>query len=511
MQWLQRALILLSAFAVCASGFGVAPDVLPALLIVTCLGMQAWHNARQVERVEQIRAGDEALHDAWHQISVRVDDVADEMTQLGQIVHALQQKLDEQEALLPGKLLLLQQGYEEAVKLLQQTVERQPTSVEAHWLLGEALVGMKRYAEALPHLHAGLVANEAHRLALVAQCEQALGRYAEAETYLLQLIAVRGETRQEDLVALGTVQSELAPSRAVATLSQALELNPFNSAARYQLIDLMMRTGAHEQAIELATEGLARNPADISCFVSRAEAYFRRGRSEDEKALLHDLMLAQAKNRKDYNIYRLRGALYQRQANRTDNAVEKQRALHQTLETYEDGLTNVPPKFHAHLLAAKSRVLLQLQRFDEAVKVAQRAVDHHANHVSNHLALALALLAARQWQAAVQAAERGMQWAGWGGRVWLAAITLFAHACAGKEPAAVHQKCMTLADDLKVNSRRFILSESWSTVCEVLKKAVSEAPDANRALVHDTIALLEQQITPEQYQHTWGNAPAAQH
>jgi tetratricopeptide (TPR) repeat protein len=441
---------------------------------------------------------------------VRLDEAVDEVARLGKTVHALQQRLDEQEALLPGKLLLLQQRYDEAVKLLQQTVERQPGSVEARWFLGEALVGSKHYAEALPHLRAGLMANDTHRLALMAQCEQALGHYAEAETYLLQLIAVRGEVRQEDLMALGSVQSELAPSRAIATLSQALALHPYNSAARYQLMDLLMHTGAYEQAMELATEGLARNPADISCFVSRAEAYFRRGHVEDEKALLHDLLLAQAKNRKDYNIYRLRGALFQRQANRATSAAEEQRALHEAIETYDDGLANVPAKFHAHLLAAKSRVLLQLQRFDEAVQAAQRAVAHHTNHVSNHLALALALLAARRWQAAGHAADRGMQWAGWGGRVWLTAITIFAHACAGKAPAAVRQKCAALADDLEVDSRHFTLSESWGTVCHILQEAVRSAPEVNAALVRDTMALLEQHLTPEQYQHAWGNLQMAE-
>jgi hypothetical protein len=103
-----------------------------------------------------------------------------------------------------------------------------------------------------------------------------------------------------------------------------------------------------------------------------------------------------------------------------------------------------------------------------------------------------------------------MQWAGWGGRVWLVAITIFAHACAGKELAAVRQKCAALADDLKVDSRHFTLSESWSTVCNILQEAVRHAPEVNAALVRDTIALLEQHLTPEQYQHAWGNLQVAE-
>jgi tetratricopeptide (TPR) repeat protein len=518
MQWLPCILITLSALTVCLSGLGfnpltafipgVAPYTLPGLLIVASLLVQRRYDVRSETLAAQALGHCQGLQEEGRTASERLDQVANEVTQLSNLVHVLQQTVHEQEALLPGKLLLLQQRYDEAVNVCQQTIAHHPPSQEARWLLGEALAGAKRFADALPHLQAGLLPGNAHRLSLVAQCEQVLGHYAEAEMHLLQLIAVRGEARQEDLMALGVVQSELDPARAVATLSQVLELNPYNSAARYQLIGLMMRTGEYERAIDLATDGLSRNPADISCFVSRAEAHFWRGRVEDEKAILHDLMLAQTKNRKDYNIYRLRGALYQRQANRASSLVERHRALHQALETYEEGLANIPAKFYAHLLAAESRVLLQLERFDDAAQIAQRAVDHHATHVSNHLALAIARLAAGQWQAAVQAAERGIQWAGWGGRVWLTAIVVFAHACAGRNPLALRQKCTTLAAELAAGDRHFTLSESWSVIRDMLQKATGGSAGSGSLLVHDTIALLEQNITPEQYQRTWGDPQA---
>jgi tetratricopeptide (TPR) repeat protein len=323
---------------------------------------------------------------------------------------------------------------------------------------------------------------------------------------LLRLIEVRGEPCQDDLVALGVVQSELDPGRARDTLLQVLTLNPYNSVARYQLIELETRAGAYERAIALATEGLTRNPADVGCCVSRAEAYFRRGNIEDEACILEDLATAQAKNRKDYNIYRLRGALHQRRASRTKDAVESQRMLHQAMTAYEDGLANVPPKFHAHLLAAESRVLLQLKRFDDAATQAQRAVDHYPGHVSNHLALAFARLACRQWKEAAQAADRGMQWAGWGGRVWLTAIGLFANTFAAGDPLALRQKCAALATDLKADDKRFALSESWSAVRDVLRKAAATATDSRGALVTDTIALLERAMTPEQYRRQWAGA-----
>jgi hypothetical protein len=150
--------------------------------------------------------------------------------------------------------------------------------------------------------------------------------------------------------------------------------------------------------------------------------------------------------------------------------------------------------------------LLQLKRFEEATVQAQRAVDHYPGHVSNHLALAFAKLASRQWRAAALTAERGMQWAGWGGRVWLTAISLFANAMLGSETSTLRQKCAALATDLATDDRRFALSETWDVVREVLQKTADSAADARGALVADTIALLERTLTPEQYRRRWVDA-----
>jgi tetratricopeptide (TPR) repeat protein len=485
-----------------AAGGYLLPNVLSVALFMTLIRRSHHLEKRLASILERLSAAQElqrTTHDRYEIAMAHAAQVAEEIQQLRRI-------MVQRELLLPGKLLLLQRQYDEAARIFQEALTSHADSLEARWLLGEALCAAKRYGDALPHLLAGLVEDDERQLTIVAQCEQALGHYAEAEAHLLRLMAIRGEPRQDDLVALGTVQSELDPERARETLTQVLHLNPYNSVGRYQLIDLEIRTEAYEHAIALATEGLARNPADVGCCVSRAEAYYRRGHLEDEASILADLAAARLKNRKDYNIYRLRGALYQRRASRATDPAQGEQALHAALDAYDDGLVNVPPKFHAHLFAARSRVLLQLKRFEEATVQAQRAVDHYPGHVSNHLALAFAKLASRQWRAAALTAERGMQWAGWGGRVWLTAISLFANAMLGSEASTLRQKCTALATDLATDDRRFALSETWEVVREVLQKTADSAADARGALVTDTIALLERTLTPEQYRHRWVDA-----
>jgi tetratricopeptide (TPR) repeat protein len=513
---LQRGFVIASVFAILLSGLGydplallipgMAPNIFPALLIVALLyqHMNATARLSRQHRRELDNVIQEVQSEQNHTAG-RLDSVDDATARLSAATRTLQQTLAEQETLIPAKVLLLQHRYDDVVQLLQDSLERSSANAEACWLLGEALVGNKRYAEALSHLQAGLVDDDIHRLTVLAQCEQALGQHADAEHHLLQLIELRGEKRQQDLVALGAVQSEIAPERATDTLSQALHLNPYNSAARYQLMELKMRTGAYDDAIRLAQEGLDRNASDIGCFVSRAEALYRRGHDEDEHDILQDLTLAQAKNRRDYNIYRLRGALHQRQANRADNPNERREALRLAIEAYEDGLTHVPAKFQAHLLAAESRVFLQLKRFTDAVKSAQCAVDHSSGHVSNHLALALARLAAGHWRSSAQAAEQGLPWAGWGGRIWLTAISIFAHACGGAAPETLQEQCVALCREIGSDSRRFELSDTWSVVREVLSETRSKATASGHALVRDTIALLEHAISPDDYRRTWGD------
>jgi hypothetical protein len=169
----------------------------------------------------------------------------------------------------------------------------------------------------------------------------------------------------------------------------------------------------------------------------------------------------------------------------------------------------VPPKFHAHLLALQSRVYLQLKRFDEAMAQAQRAVEHSPGHVSNHLALAFARLAARQWHAAAQAAETGLPWAGWGGKIWLTAIGLLARACAGDAPDTLRQRCTALVEALEADAKRFTPSESWSAVRDTLLAVADQSPDSCGALVLDTVALLEGTVTPEDYRSKWASVQEA--
>ena len=119
--------------------------------------------------------------------------------------------------------------------------------------------------------------------------------------------------------------------------------------------------------------------------------------------------------------------------------------------------------------------------------------------------MALARLAAGQWRSSAQAAEQGLPWAGWGGRIWLTAISIFAHACGGAEPDTLQEQCVDLCSEIGSASRRFELSDTWNVVREVLSDTRSKATASGHDLVRDTIALLEHAISPDDYRRTWGD------
>jgi hypothetical protein len=103
-----------------------------------------------------------------------------------------------------------------------------------------------------------------------------------------------------------------------------------------------------------------------------------------------------------------------------------------------------------------------------------------------------------------------MQWAGWGGKVWLTAIGIFARACAGGIPAMLRQQCALLADALEAETRHFTPTESWGVVRDMLREVAQHSADCGKALVADTIALLEGALTPQDYRNKWAGAQEAQ-
>ena len=160
----------------------------------------------------------ETDREAWRDITARLEAMQHTVTQITEAVHTTQQTLGEHEILLSGRLLLLQRRYERSGQ--NAAAKRGATAHQSGCALA-SWGSTFRAQTATPKLsrtcRRAWQRENARRLALTAQCEQALGHYEDAEQRILRLIEIRGEARQDDFVTLGAIQSALDPQRARQT------------------------------------------------------------------------------------------------------------------------------------------------------------------------------------------------------------------------------------------------------------------------------------------------------
>jgi tetratricopeptide (TPR) repeat protein len=511
MKWLLWTLLSLFLISVVAEAAGVKPlqrwlpnlpasTILAIALLTVLLSRTESVAAKMTEGMKTFGHAQEALKSTLD----RVNSVSDEAKTLSAQLQELREQIAQSDLLLPARLAIMHKRFDDAAELLEEVVERIPDNRDARWLLGVALFRSRKAREALPHLRAAVSDTDPDQLELLAQCEHFLGSHRDAEAHVLRAMELRKPAPPQTVALLGSIQAELDPDRARTTLREALQINPRSSPVRYELVKVEIDTEHYDDAISIASEGFRLNDRDAGCLLGRAEARLRKGLQQDEEDILRDLDLAEKLNRRDATLYKLRGELYLRRANRMADATERERMLKNALAAYESGIGNIAQGWlRAALLASKARVLLLLQDFEAAAAAAKAAVEEAPGHVSNHIALVFARLAAGKWQPAAIAAEAGQNVGGWAGRVTLTAARIIALAMAGVEPEDLVGHCRELTDELEQCSGKFTPSEMWMIVKELILKKLGATEGAGARLVTDTICLLDSQISLATFRSRW--------
>jgi len=109
--------------------------------------------ARAQQLLEQVTSGDKKDFEAW----IELGSIHFRMAQLGPAEKSYRKALELEPALIIGhhnlgKLLFQQKEYEESIAELDQVVSAAPDFAEAHLLLGEAYLQLKKGSKAVPHL-----------------------------------------------------------------------------------------------------------------------------------------------------------------------------------------------------------------------------------------------------------------------------------------------------------------------------------------------------------------------
>lgn len=187
-----------------------------------------------------------------------------------------------------GAQLLMKNQPARALVLLEKAAVLDPRKPSTEYSLGQALLGVGRTVEAIPHLEFGFNNGAAVPLAgfHLAAALKDVGRAADAIP-ILPKIRMTDETFVEDWLAVGRLAMELrAPDAAAPYFQKAVELSPGNADARLQYgVSLVVLTRFDLAAREL--EDAARlDPKSAAAFAYLAYSELKLGRMDAARSHL---------------------------------------------------------------------------------------------------------------------------------------------------------------------------------------------------------------------------------
>jgi tetratricopeptide (TPR) repeat protein len=185
--------------------------------------------------------------------------------------------------------------------LTRRALEFDPQNPDVVVKLARILRTIGRNEEALEYFHEyhRLVPGDFLGLAHIGSCLSAMGRYDEAETYLLR--ALMGTDDAVTHYNLGLLLSQTGRvEAAIGEYQKALTRDPGNSDARMNLAAALMRQGRVELAGRELTQLLERDPDNAVARTNLGIVFLQQGRvdrarAELERALQIDAGLAPAR------------------------------------------------------------------------------------------------------------------------------------------------------------------------------------------------------------------------
>ncbi len=187
-----------------------------------------------------------------------------------------------------GKQLLIKNQPERALKLLEQSNKIAPNKPDTEYSLGQALLGVGKPAEAIPHLQAGF--NNGATIPLagyhLAAAFKDVGRTADAVA-IIPKIKITDDTTVADLLNAGRLAMELrAPALAAPWFEKAIEIAPTHADARLQFGVCLVVLNRYESAVDVLTDAVRLNPRSAPALGYLAYSEQQVGRINDARTHL---------------------------------------------------------------------------------------------------------------------------------------------------------------------------------------------------------------------------------
>ena len=205
---------------------------------------------------------------------------------------------------------------EEAIKTIQAIIAEDPTIADAHFSLGNIFFKARRFEEAIAATAKSLDLKPDDSFAVIniANCYQAMGRYDEAEKYVLDYMA-KGFDDSQLFFLLGTLMvNHKEPEKAVPYFEKCLAGNPQSASAHNGLAAIYLnRSGDGDlaRAEEQLSAASAINPTLQSLRYNMAQLCEKQNRlAEAADLYLHEIQDSPKSFKAIFNlsrVYRLMG------------------------------------------------------------------------------------------------------------------------------------------------------------------------------------------------------------
>jgi len=254
---------------------------------------------------------------------------------------------------------------EEAIKTIRAIIAEDPNIADAHFGLGNVLYKARRFEEAIESFKKSieLKPDDSFAVINIANCYQAMGRYDEAEKYVLDYMA-KGFDDSQLFFLLGTLMvNHKEPEKAVPYFEKCLAGNPQSASAHNGLAAIYLnRSGDGDlaRAEEHLSAASAINPTLQSLRYNIAQLREKQNRLTEAAGLyLREIQDAPKSFKAFYNlsrVYRLMG--------REDEEFD---ALQKTIEA--------EPEFPVAYFYIARIHLRRGQNFEEAIALTKKGID----------------------------------------------------------------------------------------------------------------------------------------
>jgi len=172
---------------------------------------------------------------------------------------------------------------DEAVRTIEAILEGDPTISDAHFSLGNVLYKARRFSEALESFKRSLdlKPDDSFTVINIANCYQALGRFDEAETFVLDYIAGGFEDAQLYFLLGNLKVHHNEPDKAIPYFEKCLEVNPRSASAHNGLAAVYLNRGADGDLARAETHlgaAAAVNPTLLSLRYNQAQLFEKQNR-----------------------------------------------------------------------------------------------------------------------------------------------------------------------------------------------------------------------------------------